>query len=139
MKAGTESKLKFKQLMLAFSWQVWQAAGLLDTLWKFVAHNCPRGDIGRFSIEEIAVGIDYRGDAHELIDTLVRLRWLDRVDENLRVHDWSQHCEDSVHKNLARLTETFIDGTFPSLNRFTQKERAKYIAAYEVKYGKAAM
>jgi hypothetical protein len=45
MKSGTESKLKFKQLQRRFDLALWQAHGLLDTLWEFTKSNAPAGDI----------------------------------------------------------------------------------------------
>src|SRR5690606_20033254 len=130
MKSGTESKLKFKQLQRRLDLALWQARGLLDTLWNFVAHNCPAGDIGRFTDEEIGIGIDWREDASELLQTLVSVRWLDEDAHcRLKVHDWPEHCEDAVHKALARSTDIFADGTIPKLSRFSEKERPQFIKA----------
>lgn len=124
LKTGTESKLKFKQLQRKLDLPLWQARGLLDTLWTFVRDNCPAGDIGRFTDDEIAIGLDWRGCAASLIAILVETRWLDLSPvARLVVHDWREHCEDSVHKSLARKTECFWDGSMPSLTRFPVKER----------------
>lgn len=136
MKSGTESKLKFKQLQRRLDLPLWQARGLLDTLWKFVAENCPTGDLGRYTVEEIAIGIDWRGEPSTLIEALLEFRWLDRTaEQTLVVHDWAEHCEDGVHKSLARKTELFCDGTMPSLSRFRQDERSEILSSYKVRYG----
>lgn len=134
MKSGTESKLKFKQLQRRLDLPLYAARGLLDTLWNFTANNCPHGDIGRFSDEEIAIGIDWRLDAAELVSTLVAVRWLDKT-ETLLIHDWAEHCEHTVHLALARKVEVFACGTIPSLSRLPKDERAEVVAKYEVKYG----
>jgi hypothetical protein len=140
VKAGTETKLKFKQLQRALRLPLWQARGLLDTIWSFAVANCPAGDIGRFSDDEIAIGIDWQGeDASELIETLVSVRWLDRVNGCLLIHDWYEHCEDSVHKTLARRCELFASGHIPNLTRFTRDERAQLLDQYRDKYGDAAI
>lgn len=141
MKSGTEGKLKFKQLQRRFELELWQARGLLDTLWKFSAENAPRGDIGRFTDEEIAVGLDWRRDPEDLIKTLVDLKWVDRAPapSRLLIHDWPEHCEHTVHNALARRLETFADGTIPSMSRLTEKERSQLKAKYELKYGKEAV
>ena len=141
MKDGTENKLKFKQLQRTLKLTEWQARGLLDSLWRFVRINCPEGDIGRFTNEEIAIGIDWQDDGDTLVSSLVKTGWLDEVArgafENaharLWVHDWWEHCEDSVHKSLARRTEAFADGTLPKLTRFSEKERAEILAKYKVR------
>ncbi len=131
MKAGTEGKLKFKQLQRKLKLALWEARGLLDTLWYFTAQNCPAGDIGRFSDEEIAIGIDWKGDAEKLINALTETRWIDRNDScRLSIHDWPEHCEESVHKHLARRGLYFADGSVPNLRRLEKEERAKAEKAY---------
>jgi hypothetical protein len=137
VKSGTESKLKFKQLQRHFNLTLWQARGLLDTLWEFTRHNAIQGDIGRFTDDEIAVGIDWRDGAEVLIEALVKFRWLDRCpDHRLVIHDWPDHCEDSVHKLLAKRTELFADGSMPRLTRIETKARPEIKSAYEFKFGK---
>lgn len=138
MKAGTESKLKFKQLQRRLDLALYEARGLLDTLWNFVANNCPHGDIGRFNDEEIAIGIDWRGDPSALIETLIAVRWLDKSDTIL-VHDWAEHCEHTVHLALARKIEVFACGRIPSMSRLTKDERSEIVARYEVRYGHEAV
>lgn len=134
MKDGTESKLKFTELMRRLDLPRWQARGLLDTLWQFTTHNAPTGNVGRFTDDQIALGIDWRGNAGELVSALVDLGWLDR-DERCRlvVHDWYEHCEDSVHRRLAQAVEYFHDGRRPRLTRFSKPERAAIEAQYREK------
>lgn len=139
MKNGTENKLKFKQLQRRLDLPLWQARGLLDTLWNFVATNCPAGDLGKFTDEEIATGIDWRGDAQELIQAFQDARWVDSNPDprvRLMVHDWPEHCEDTVHKALARRVDLFANGRMPNLSRFEKKERPQILRLYELKYGK---
>lgn len=152
MKDGTDSKLKFRQLQKLLGLSLWQARGLLDTLWDFVRKNCPRGDIGRFTDQEIAMGLDWTGDAETLVRVLVETRWLDENAQErpetfsgvtgafcrLVVHDWPEHCEDSVHKTLIKTLEIFADGTFPSLARIEKNKRPQIVSAYQHKYGKEA-
>lgn len=143
MKSGTESKLKFKQLQRQLGLALWEARGLLDTLWYFTANNCPTGAIGKFTDDEIAVGLDWNRPERspsELVETLLSVRWLDEnARERLIVHDWSEHCEDTVHKALARRVEVFADGSLPNLSRFTKKDRAKLVEQYKLKFGNEAV
>lgn len=140
MKSGTESKFKFKQLQRRLDLALWQARGLLDTLWFFVAHNCPAGDVGKFSDEEIAIGIDWRGDPGQLVETLVATKWLDRHETHrLVVHDWPEHCEDGVKKTLAKNTEVFWDGSLPTLTRFKQSDRDELLDKYKDRFGAVAV
>jgi len=138
MKSGTESKLKFKQLQRRWDLSLYEARGLLDTLWNFTANNAPHGDIGRFSDEEIAIGIDWRKDPVELIAGLLACKWIDKT-ETLLIHDWPEHCEHTVHLALARKIEVFACGTIPTLSRMTKDDRSEIISRYELRYGKRAM
>ena len=141
MKSGTEAKLKFKQLQRRLGLAVWQARGLLDTLWNFAANNCPAGDIGRFTDEEIAIGIDWQEEPEKLIGALEACRWIDRTTppERLIIHDWPEHCEYEVHKTLAKRAEAFADGTLPSLARITKDERPEILEKLTRKYGEDAV
>lgn len=131
MKSGTETKAKFKLLQRKLRLPLWQARGLLDTFWAFVAHNCPQGDVGRFSDDEIAVAIEWQDDAAVLIAALVETRWLDRNEQyRLIAHDWPEHCEDSVHRHLARKQLYFADGSAPKLTRLTADEKRDAVKFY---------
>ncbi len=137
MKSGTTEKLKFKQLMRRLHLSIWQARGLLDTLWEFARMNAPRGDIGRYCNEEIAIGIDWQDDHDRLIEALVLTKWIDKIpDENgrLYIHDWHEHAENSVHKKLVRGTELFANGNLPSLSSFEFSLRSEILAKYEKKF-----
>lgn len=127
MKDGTENLLKFKHLERDLGLDEWQVMGLLTAIWKFVKKNCPRGDIGRFSNEDIAIGIKYQGDADRLMEVLVSRHWLDACECEMRliVHDWADHAEEAVHRQLARRLEWFADGRVPSISRLTGKEKER--------------
>lgn len=131
MKRGTENLLKFKHIMRDLDLPEYAALGLLQSLWMKVDINCPRGDIGRFSNEDIALLLDWRGDPDLLVNTLVNRRWLDENTEHrLIIHDWPVHCEDTTHRKLARAHEYFADGTRPKTNRMG-KEQAEIDAFYD--------
>lgn len=136
MKSGTTDKLKFKQLMRRLHLSVWQARGLLDTLWEFARNNAPRGDVGRFCNEEIAIGIDWQEDHDKLIAALVETKWLDRLESESRlyVHDWHEHSENSVHKKLVRNVEVFANGCLPNLSAFSINERSGILDKYVKKF-----
>jgi len=123
MRKDTDSKLKFKTLQADLGASKWQVVGLLQTLWHFTALNAPRGDLGRYSNRQIAVGIEYEPTAFcegtlggpvtidELIGTLVRHGWIDEhADPAVRlvVHDWAEHCEQWVKKAVRRSKSDFI-------------------------------
>lgn len=104
-----------------------EAAGYVERLVQFAAEYAPRGDVGRFSDRRIATALrcDSSGAA-ALVRALVRAGWLDEhPDPEIRlvVHDWPEHCEDTVHLRLARNRQTFADGTVPKLTRLPERDR----------------
>lgn len=103
MKPNTPELLKFKKLQRRLQVSVAQLVGHLELLWIATAKNAPRGDIGRFSNEDIAIACYWDGDPDELIHALVECRWLD-VSESHRlvVHDWRDHAPTWVIGSLAR-------------------------------------
>jgi len=103
---------------------LWQAVGLLEALWNLAARQCPQGDIGRLSNEDIAVGLEYAGDENLMVEALCGSGWLD-PDENSRliIHDWHDHADDAVHMKLARARLFFADGRTPKFGRLPTHER----------------
>jgi len=102
MKSGTTQKLKFKKLKMRLNLPYWQAVGLLESLWLFTSSDCPRGDIGRYSNEDISAAIEWQGDPEELISALVASGWLDESENHrLVVHDWHVHAPNFVKGGIA--------------------------------------
>lgn len=131
MKRGTENLLKFQHLQRDLNLAEYEAVGLLQTLWNKTDINCPRGDIGRFSNEDIACLIGWRGDQDALVAALVRRGWLDEHPEHrLIVHDWPVHCENSTHGKVARALEYFADGTEPKLQKLGTRQN-EIVAWYD--------
>lgn len=110
------------------------ARGIVASLWYVTSVEAPAGDIGKLENEDIAEQVGTRIDPENLIAALVESRWLDESTEHrLLVHDWPEHCEDSVHKKLARKGLFFADGSMPNLARFGAHEREAIAAAYKPK------
>ncbi len=103
MKTGTPELLKFIKLQRRLQESRRGIIGLLEGLWLATARNCPTGDIGRFTNEEIAILVDWEGDPDALINALVDCKWIDRDDTHrLVVHDWAEHCPRYVRSLVAR-------------------------------------
>jgi hypothetical protein len=103
MKANTPELMKFKRLQRRLNDTRRGIVGLLESLWIGVAKNCPEGDVGRFSNEEIAIMVDWEGDADQLIEALIECGWIDSSDQyRLVVHDWHEHCPTYVRGGLAK-------------------------------------
>jgi hypothetical protein len=129
MKRGTPRHPKTKALARALKIPVPHAAGLLACLWDYVSDFYPDGGIGRLADEEIADACGWpEKRASELIVAMTdqRSRWLDpNTSTRLYVHDWAEHCEDTVHRKLARSGQYFANGEKPKLTRLTDQERAR--------------
>ncbi|NIL97602.1 MAG: hypothetical protein GTO62_10840 [Planctomycetales bacterium] len=92
MKIGTPELLKFKRLQKRLELPTYAVVGLLELLWLIAQRNARDGDIGRFTNEEIAAGLDWPGDPDQLINHLVECGWLDAdPDARLVIHDWADH------------------------------------------------
>lgn len=88
---------------------LYSAVGIMEMLWHFVGQNAPRGDIGSVPDRQIAAAVAWDGKTDKLIDGLVSSVWLDRHEEyRLVVHDWPEHCEQSVRKWLLRNKKGFL-------------------------------
>jgi hypothetical protein len=93
MKHQTTRLLKFKELQNRLDLPMWQVIGMLETLWHVTLVHAPAGDIGKFTNEQIAALMDYRGDIDSLLETLLEKGWIDADPEfRLIVHDWSFHA-----------------------------------------------
>lgn len=108
MKRGTDLKFKFRDLRAKLGMRDWQVKGILQSLWDFAAENAMAGDIGRFTNSQIALGIDFDGDADSLVEALVATRWIDKDKKHrLIIHDWHEHCEEWIKKRCSRAGITF--------------------------------
>ena len=102
MKVKTIGSIKFMRLKRVLSLAHYEAVGLLESLWIVTAQNTPAGGIGKFSDEDLAAMIEWRGDAGALVAALVDAGWLDPCPvDRLVVHDWLDHCPTWVRGVLA--------------------------------------
>jgi hypothetical protein len=123
MKANTPELMKFKRLQRRLNDTRRGIVGLLESLWIGVAKNCPEGDVGRFSNEEIAIMVDWEGDPDQLIEALVDCGWVDVSDQHrLVVHDWAEHCPTYVRGGLAKQRKEPIGTSYRSKLKQTEVE-----------------
>lgn len=97
MKRGTPHHPKLDHLASLLQLSRWGAVGVLETLWHFAQSFCRRGDIGRYTDEEVARWLGWTGDAGELVRALAQSRWLDPCPcHRYRLHDWPDHADQAV-------------------------------------------
>ena len=100
MKQDTPDHPKLKSLCRTLDLKRWEAVGLLESLWHFTAKFTPRGNIGKWSNEEIACEIDWdRTNPHALIGALIECGFLDEsVPHRLVIHDWHDHATQGINR-----------------------------------------
>jgi hypothetical protein len=107
----TPDSMKFRKLQRRLGVPKVIVVGTLELLWLATQKNAKRGDIGRFTNEEIAIECEWELDPDELIEALVETGWLDRSKEHrLTVHDWPQHAPRYIHAWVKSQNTTFAVG-----------------------------
>jgi hypothetical protein len=100
------------------------AVGILESLWHLTAKEAPQGDIGKLSNEDIALGLDWRGDPGKLVTSLLSCHWLDdSPTHRLVVHDWHEHADEAVKKRMVRNHLSFL--SVSPLSRHVQTPAVK--------------
>lgn len=126
LKREALSHTKMKRLCRRLKIPLWQAVGLMECIWHLTARQAHRGDIGKLSNEDIAIGIEYGEDEDILIEALVDCGWFERHPvHRLVVHDWQDHADDALNMRMARAREFFWSGAFPKTTRLGSWEREK--------------
>jgi len=88
------------------------AVGIMELLWHYTARYAPRGDIGKWSNDDIARNVRWRGNPDELVAGLVKAGWLDEDPEyRLIIHDWHVHSDQACDRYLARHGLDYAKGT----------------------------
>lgn len=124
MKREAIGHTKMRRLCRTLGIRQYAAVGIMETLWLTTGREAPSGDIGKLSDEDIADAIGWNDDPDLLISALVNCGWLDEDEQHrLLVHDWPEHCDDTVHVKLARARKLFANGTVPKISRLPKDER----------------
>ena len=132
MKRGAPDSEKMFQLASELGIQKWGAVGIMESLWQWAAKYAPTGTLKRSSFGITCKLIYWHGGVEKLWKALHSAGLVDQVgnDESV-IHQWFEHCEDSVHMYLARHLLRFGSGQTPRMHRLPQGEREKLTAAFE--------
>ena len=132
MKRGTIEHPKTKKLARELGIEIPFAAGLLECLWHWAAKFTPQGNAGKFDNDAIADGIQTTINPDKLIEALVKSGYFERHETHrLIIHDWHEHCDDTVHNHLARRGLFFWNGVKPRITKLSGKERDRIESLYE--------
>jgi len=114
MKRGTPRHPKTYALAEALHVPLPHAVGILEMLWHHAAEHTPTGHLGSLPDSAIAAAVGWlpvngTRTARVLIDALVSCGWIHRHDlYRLYIHDWPEHCEQSVIKRLEYSSKDFL-------------------------------
>lgn len=118
MKRGTPRHPKTYALAEILKIRLPEAVGILEMLWHHAAQHTPMGDIGSLPNSAIAAAVDWGSDKNvtrhlqkcdQLVTGLVKSGWLDVNDRvRLMLHDWPDHCDQSVVKSLEYNHKDFL-------------------------------
>lgn len=76
--------------------------GILEGLWHYTAAYRQNGDLSGVNPYSICKHIGYSGDPEMLWEKLGQTGWLDIDGDDVRIHDWLDHCDDATKKRIAR-------------------------------------
>ena len=123
MKQGTIDTIKFMALKSLLNLSRYQVIGILEGLWYLTSLQAQNGAIGKFSNLEIAGWLEWSGDPDELVDSLIKCRFLDTCSNyRLVIHDWKDHCPTYIKGNMIRHGHSFAVPKQP------EEEPAKEVA-----------
>lgn len=110
MKRGGPSHPKTDELAAILGVERWGAVGILESLFHWASTYARRGDVGRHRDAAIAKGIGWEGDPAALVAALRESGWFDVccTEHRLRIHDWPEHADQSVHRCREVLTDGFL-------------------------------
>jgi hypothetical protein len=68
-----------------------ETVGHLNLFWWWCLDYAPDGSLAGFSAEEVAIAMEWDGDAAALLDALIFAGFIDATDAGLVVHDWDEY------------------------------------------------
>lgn len=103
MKVGAKDHIKVKRLKRALGVPLYQAVGILETLYQVCASSADDGGIGRYCNSDIALELEWDGDPDTLIQGLIETGLVDEHEvHRLMVHDWLEHAPEFIKDRLRK-------------------------------------
>ncbi|MEM5785834.1 MAG: hypothetical protein AAGU11_00870 [Syntrophobacteraceae bacterium] len=102
-----------------------EAAVSLQRIWMYAAKYRPDGNLEGMDEEDILFAAQFSGrNSGQFVNTLLELRWIDRVDGFYQLHDWNDHnswvCGTKERSNAARFIR--MAKTHPDLFKKLKEE-----------------
>ncbi|MGG3452528.1 hypothetical protein [Paenibacillus rhizolycopersici] len=95
---GLARHIKTKRLARKLNITVPEVIGHLHLLWWWAMDNLPDGCLSLLEPEDIADEMMWTGDAQQLIEALIEVKFIDVIDGRLFIHDWYDYIGRLVDK-----------------------------------------
>lgn len=106
---------KTADLMRILGLPRYAALGCLEALWHFTGRFTPRGDIGKYSAQQIEAWIGWDREPGLLISAFIQSGWIDKHPTyRLMAHDWPHHADKATKNALKRAGLDFCTYTVPT-------------------------
>lgn len=103
-KRGTHEHPKTRRLARLLKQPPYAALGLLEAIWHWVGRYAPTGFLTPENVEDLQEYTRFKGNLEKV---LVETGWLDVVQNGFFIHDWHDHADDNVKKNLKNQGKQF--------------------------------
>lgn len=109
-----------------------EAVGLLHFLWWWAYDYASDGDLSGFEDDDIADGVDWEGDAGELVRALICAGF---IDDDRRLHDWEDFALRWIERRRAnaermRARRSSLEGNDDEKTRAAHVQRTTTARAY---------
>lgn len=99
---GLRDHWKIHRLSLALKIEYPAALGHISLLWLWCVQNSPKGDVSRFTNEEICRAMGLKNCEKDIKNTLIECELLN---ESGKIHDWHKHGVSLMLANRKRVQE----------------------------------
>jgi len=125
MKTGTTRHRKVYALAETLGIRRAEAVGILTGFWELAGEQFPDGDFSKAPLSYLAEYCMWHQDkGQELLDALIKAELVDVLDDGRRyIHDWHDHCENTVHRKLWRRKARFANGLPPKLAALDRQDK----------------
>lgn len=100
MKPGTLEDIRTKRLKVALGIPLWQAAGILSSLWYFLGEYAEDGVLTAQVQVDLPAHLEWSGGFDQLLSGLIGSGWLISDGEGLRAAEWDERAPRHVKDRL---------------------------------------
>jgi len=107
---GAYENKKTRRLARALKMPPWAALGLMEAVWAWARKSARTGRIEADQWEDLADYLQWQQPSDELRDLLIGAQFIDEMGGWDFIHDWHQHADDNLRRQLEYHQEKFANG-----------------------------